>query len=488
MSERAANTGLRRVPTGVPGLDTVLAGGLLSGGTYIVLGPPGAGKTILANQIAFNQVRDGGRVLYVTLLAESSARMLSLIGSLSFFDPGPIADSLTYLSAYRTLEEEGLDGLITLIRGAIRDHRATMLILDGLVSAEAIAQSELSFKKFIHELHTLVTYVDCTTILLTNESARPVRPEDTMVDGIIELTDQLVGLRAVRELVVRKFRGSSHFRGRHFFDITSDGVRVWPRIEVVLASPPPAPAAFEELMPFDVDGLDNMLGGGLVRGSSTLLFGPSGAGKTLLGLTFLAAGRARRERSMYFGFFESPQRLLAKGHHIGLPLGEMVTEGLLDVEWQPPTDLVADALAMRLLADIRERNIKRLFVDGVTGIVEAAIYRERAVRFFSALTNELRAAGITSLFSDENTPLYGTTADPSIGLSAVMENVLLLRQVEREGIIARELAVLKTRATAHDPAVRPIIITERGYDVAGRGPKRAATKRAGKTAKRKRPR
>src|SRR5678815_2525961 len=122
---------LARVTSGVPGLDVILAGGFLKSSTYIVSGPPGAGKTILGNQICFHHVGNGGRALYVTLLAESHERMLALLGSMRFFDPQRIASSLQYVSAYKTLEEHGLDGLLELLRKALREHKASLLMIDG---------------------------------------------------------------------------------------------------------------------------------------------------------------------------------------------------------------------------------------------------------------------------------------------------------------------------------------------------------------------
>jgi circadian clock protein KaiC len=184
---------IERLSSGVAGLDAILCGGFLRGGTYIVMGPPGAGKTILGNQICFHHVASGGKAIYITLLAESHARMLAHLGTLKFFDPAPIAASLTYVSGYRILEEQGLGGLLDLMRKLIREHRASLLVLDGLVSAEEFAQSELVFKKFIHELNMLVGLVGCTTFLLTNGTKRKVCPEHTMVDGLIKLSDPLIG-------------------------------------------------------------------------------------------------------------------------------------------------------------------------------------------------------------------------------------------------------------------------------------------------------
>jgi circadian clock protein KaiC len=256
---------LPRVSTGIEGLDKVLHGGLLQGGTYIVVGMPGAGKTILGNQFCYHHVKQGGRVVYVTLLAETHSRMLAHLREMDFFSAEPLATALQYVSAYRTLVKEGLSGLLETLRKLIRDHRASLLVIDGLVSAShSAAGNELAFKEFIHELNTLVGVMGCTTLLLTNgHGPDDVHPEHTMVDGLIELKDALLGVRSVRHLNVRKFRGSAHLRGEHTFVITQRGLTVYPRLEAQLGENATVPQEQPGQVPLGVPELDRMLAGGL---------------------------------------------------------------------------------------------------------------------------------------------------------------------------------------------------------------------------------
>jgi circadian clock protein KaiC len=454
---------IERTSSGIAGLDVITCGGFLRGGTYIVMGPPGAGKTILGNQICFHHVASGGKAIYITLLAESHARMLAHLGTLKFFDPAPIAASLTYVSGYRILEEQGLGGLLDLMRKLIREHRATLLVLDGLVSAEEFAQSDLLFKKFIHELNMLVSLIGCTTFFLTNGTGRPLCPEHTMVDGLIELSDSLIGLRASRELVVRKFRGSDHLRGKHAFEISGAGVTIYPRIEAVLSHPSPVPDEHRTLLGFGVPALDALVGGGLPAGSSTMLLGPSGSGKTTTGLTFLASGAAERQNGLYFGFFESPPRLMAKGDRVGLRFTELCARGAIEIAWQPPVELIADALADHLLRLVRARRVRRLFIDGLGGFHAATLHPERLNRFFAALWNELRALNVATLFSQETRVLFGPGIDvPIEGLSSTSENIVFLRQVEFKSALRHVVSVIKTRETDHCAEIREFKITDQG--------------------------
>ena len=192
-----------RRPTGIEGLDRILEGGLLVAGVYIVQGPPGAGKTILANQTCFNHAATGGHAVYVTLLAESHSRMFAHLRRMAFFDESAIPDRVYYIGGYSALEADGLDALVTLIRGAIQKHKATLLVVDGLISAQESSPSDRDFKKFLHEIQTLADLTGCTVLLLTNaQRARASFPEHTMVDGVLHLTDELSELRPLRHIRV----------------------------------------------------------------------------------------------------------------------------------------------------------------------------------------------------------------------------------------------------------------------------------------------
>lgn len=224
-----------RFSTGVPGLDTILGGGVFDGGIYIIQGAPGAGKTILGNQICFAQAAQGRNALYITLLAESHARMIGHMRRLKFFDESAIPDRMSYVGAFKTLDDNGLRGLLDVVRREVRTRNASILVLDGLITVHEKAGSDLELKKFIHELQTQATFSNCTMFLLTSAfdaDAHP--PEHTMVDGLIELRSSLHGRRAERSLQVHKLRGSWFMGGKHSYRITEHGHAIYPRVEALL--------------------------------------------------------------------------------------------------------------------------------------------------------------------------------------------------------------------------------------------------------------
>src|SRR4051812_17160961 len=231
-------SGQGRVESGIPRLDYILKGGFLQGGAYTILGPPGSGKTILGNQFCFNHVaRSDGRCVYMTLLVESVSKMLRHLASLEFFNPEVIPDQITYVSGYQGLRNGGVDGLLALIRDTLRDRKATLFVLDGMESLRQFSSGEQQVKEFVHELQAFTALIGCTTLLMSFKDPTYAYTENAVVDGVIELSDGLVGPRAVRELTVHKFRGGDYLRGRHETEITSKGIVVHPRTEIQFDKP-----------------------------------------------------------------------------------------------------------------------------------------------------------------------------------------------------------------------------------------------------------
>lgn len=468
MSDSYENTLLiKRVPTGIAGLDEILRGGLLQGGVYIVQGAPGSGKTILGNEVCFRHAAAGGRAAYVTLLAEMHTRMLQHLRSMAFFNEALIPEALYYISAFHTLESAGLKGLIDVLRREIRGRSASLLVLDGLVAAQETAQSDREFKKFINEIQAHAGAFDCTVLLLTSSSLQIVSAEHTMVDGVIELEDRMFGVRTERGLTVRKFRGSGFLRGRHPFHITGQGIRLFPRIEAAFARPS-REARLEGRLSTGVPGLDGLLGGGLPAASSTAVLGPAGIGKTLLGLHFLAQS-SPQEPGLHFGFFESPSALTLKADALGLTLRAALAQGNVEMMWQPRNEHLLDELAYQLLGAVRQRQVKRLVIDGLAPLMDCATYPDRLGRFLACLLNELAACGATTLLTHSSSdamrtfpPIDRSSPEPYDGLCAWVDNVLQLRFQERGEGMRRQVAIGKLREGGHGMGWRDFDITRKG--------------------------
>ena len=463
-----------RLPSGIAGLDAVLQGGFLKGGAYIIQGVPGSGKTTLANQICFNHAKTGAKAVYVTLLSESHSRLLQHMRTMTFFSEEAVADSIHYVSGFSVLEQAGPRGLLEMVRREIRARDATVLVLDGLLPPDESAAtsdsavSQRDFKKFIHELQVHCTMAGCTAFMLTSgvEQHPGSRPEHTMVDGLVKLSDSLHEYRAERSLQIVKFRGSGFLRGGHAFDITRDGITVFPRTEALLRRPAGPHQGQSSTITTGIDQLDTMLHGGLSVGSTTMVLGPSGSGKTTIGLHFVSAATPEAP-ALIFGFYESPERLDSKAKSMGIDLAALRQSGAVDVVWQAPVENILDQLTDTLLNALSRKPYTRLFVDGFLGFSESAIHPSRVGHMFAALANELRARAVTTVYSLETRTLLGGEIDDRLvnGVSAIVENLLLLRFIELRAEVFRLLSILKVRDSAYDATLREFRVTSRGIDL-----------------------
>lgn len=440
---------IEKFSTGIEGLDRVTDGGFLRGSAYIIQGPPGVGKTILANQFCYAHVRSGGRALYMTLLAESSSRMLNYVSQMDFYEGSALPDALQYISGYGVLEREGLAGLLKLVQHELKRHGATAMVLDGTFVAQSVA-SEQEFRAFIHALQGVAGMANAVLVMLTHQNRDASSPEHTMVDGWIELNDEVKGFRAYRSIQIRKHRGASILQGKHRFRIDQHGIAVFPRAES-LVSAVPSPTAHAHRVCTGQADLDRLLCGGLPGGSATLLIGPTGSGKTTLGLHFLAQSSVQ-EPGLMLGFYETPAHIRQKARSLGLDLDGPCESGALDILWLPPAENIVDEVVSSIVAHVRAKGSKLVFIDGLVAIRDNLIIRSRMPYVINALSMQLGELGATTVYTSEIPELrLNETTMPTDELSAMIDNVLLLNTGRRQGAFRRYLSVIKLRDSDFNP-------------------------------------
>lgn len=454
----------RRVSTGNAGFDRVLAGGVFRGAVTIIEGPPGAGKTTLANQLVFENARRGGCAVYITLLAESHGRLISSLGDMDFFVDTDVGQSVHYVSGYNVLLEEGPRGLLRLLGAEARKRQANVIVLDGLFVLGDAVSSESEHRKFINDLALQAELMGCTVLLLTNAQRSPASPEFTMVDGWIEVGRQAGNSRTSRYVEVHKLRGSDFLPGRHRMRISDRGIVVMPRLESCAGLVMRARVAVPPLAT-GIARLDTMLDGGLPAGSTTLLWGPTGIGKTTLGLHFV--GTCTREQpGLVFTFYESPESLVGLARQRGIDLAPLLESGALHILWYPQTEQDLDEIGHALLDHVRAHGTRRLLLDGVDALEKIAIEPERLPRFLAALSTELRDAGCSSLLTAEIAEVFGSEPRILAGQrSAIAQNVLLMRYAQAGPLLRRTLAIIKVRESGFDHRAHEFHITAHGLEI-----------------------
>ncbi len=461
-------------PTGVPGLDEVLGGGIQRGSLAILVGPPAGGKTILAHHIAFSAARTGRRTTILTAFSEPTNKLIAHMRPFAFFDQDLLGQTLDIISIQQFLRN-GLDAAHDEIVDAARAARAELVVLDGFRSVRELADYQAQTRRFIYNVGNRLSLLDIT-LLLTSEADphdSTFFTEATTADVLLGLAFDTVGARERRTIEVLKVRGAAPLGGLHALDIGDAGVTVYPRIEARVArsasekeaigttrvSTPSVSAAVsrsharqsanETTIPTGVPGLDEVMRGGLVQGTSTLVVGGRAVGKTLLGLQFALQGTRAQEPSVYVSFRETEEELRYKTAPFSwaLDFQRARSEGLLVVVRTPPVEVRVDALAENLFTLIDKAGARRLVFDAI-GEIEWALtasgHTKRFHDFIAAIVEALRLRGVTSLITKWQTAERRSVLERRIGgLSTLTPNFLWLRHTQPTRGGGRSLVVLQ---------------------------------------------
>jgi len=464
MSKRVS---IRRLATGVPGLDNLLGGGLPEFSFNLIAGTPGSGKTTLAHQIMFSLAKPDYRALFFTVLGEPALKMLRYQQQFPFFDFEKINKSVRFVNLSGDLLEGDFDRVLSRIAAEVEDYEPSLVFVDSFRSVVQSAKREeqgfLDLQRFVQQLGMQMTSWQATTFLI-GEYLKPESessPVFTVADGIVWLTQNLHRNSMVRKMQVVKMRGQAQAAGLHTFRISDEGIHVFPRAIIGQSATHKSvvnTATGEQRVPMGTPGLDEMLGGGLPVGYSMLVVGPSGSGKTILATEFLAEGARRGEPGVIAAFEKSPNQLLNN------KLSALVKAGQVGVIDTRSLDLSIDEILHDLIEMINRMQAKRVVIDSLSGF-ELALAPEFSEDFRGSLYRliaELSAMGMTILMTSELEDRYTDLRFSPFGSAFLADAIIVQRYVEIGGQFKRALSVVKVRGSAHSKDIRLFDIVDKG--------------------------
>jgi circadian clock protein KaiC len=447
-----------RFSSGDSHLDAVLGGGLPANAINMIIGLPGSGKTILSEQFMFHNASSQRPGVYLSTVSEPLEKILRYGQSLAFFDADAIGTSVFFDDLGETLNDGGLDDVLSHVRALITGRRPGVIAIDSFKALSAYAASSRAFRHFLHELAGLLTALP-TTMLWVGEYGRDdisTAPEFAVADGIISLTTRREAERAIRHLEVLKLRGTGFMSGEHAYRIAPDGLHVFPRLAESL------PAETYDLqtkrMSSGIPAIDQMLADGYWPGASTMVAGPSGSGKTLMGLHFIFNGAAAGQPGVIATLQENTTQL----ERIVNGFGWSLANESVELMYRSPVDLYLDEWVYELLNVIDRTRARRIFIDSLGDLRRAAVDELRFREYLYSLLQRCANQQISVMMSQETPALFGISHLSEDGISHLSDNVILLQFVPRDAQLRRAVTVLKTRASRHDPDVREFNITPQG--------------------------
>jgi circadian clock protein KaiC len=461
----AAEPQMKRLTTGNRELDEILDGGIPENSINIIMGEPGSGKTTLAEEFIFANGNDERRpILYLTTLSEPVDKVIKYLQQFQFFDFDKMGRTVRYEALGDELAANGVSALLPRIKDAIKTMSPKVIVIDSFKAIHDLATSVPEMRLVLHELAGLLAAYN-TTVLLVGEYRHEdisAFPEFTVVDGIIELARNALGSRDERYLRVFKLRGSSYRQGFHAFDITTAGLQVYPR----LVSPVEAASYKRDgsRVLSGVPGLDAMLDGGFLAGSATLLAGPTGSGKTTMGIQFIGEGLRRGERCLFVNFQENPTQLAHQLEAIGGKLDDDA-RGRLELLYYSAVELSIDRIVVSIFQALRQSGIRRVVIDALGDLAGAASDPTRMHDYLYALVQHFAVMGVTCLLTLETDPPVMSSDESHGRLSHMADNIVFLEIRAHEGIVGRTLRIAKARSVAHDLQARELQIDGAGLRV-----------------------
>jgi len=446
---------IKRLATGVPGLDEVLGGGLPEFSLNLIVGPPGSGKTTLAHQIMFSLATRKRPALYFTVLGEPPLKMLRYQQQFEFFDSEQVNASVRFINLADDTASGDLDKVLGRIVAEVEAHAPAVVFVDSFRSVMLAGQGEgksfMGLQQFIQQLGMLMTGWQATTFLI-GEYLNEIdsNPVFTVADGLIWMRQSAQSNSVVRKLEIMKMRGQRTLPGLHTFRISAAGIQVFAPAPVVQPAESPAVPRTAVRMRMGIPELDRMMGGGLPRGYSLLVAGPSGSGKSILASAFLIEGAREGETGVIAAF---EQRSKASRGRI---LADLIDSDRIGVVDTRAPDLSVDEIAGLLITEIRRLKASRVVIDSLSGfeLALAPTFRDDFRESLTRLVSSLTSTGASVLMTSELEDRYTDLRFSPYGTAFMTDAIIVQRYIEVDSRLRRVLAVVKLRASDHSNELR----------------------------------
>ena len=463
-----AKVTIRKLPTGVRGLDDILGGGIPEFSFNIIAGSPGCGKTTLAHQIVFANATVRKPALYFTVLGEPALKMLRYQQQYTFSDESKLGQAIRFINLSDVVMEQDLDAVLAEIVKQVTAASPGIVVVDSFRTAvrkTMAGANEEEMQAFIQRLAQFLTSWEATTFLVGEYVPEEIRdnPVFTVADGLLWLSQVSERNSVGRKLQIFKVRGQASVPGLHTIRITDDGLQAFSRT-LGLSGKNPHPLRRRRRLSVGIPELDEMMCGGLLEGDSLLVAGPSGTGKSALATQFIAAGLRRGEPAIMALFEERPQGYTDRADSLGLHFKTPQEKGKLEILYLRPLDLSVDEITQEILDAVKRVGAKRLVIDSLVGFEMALApgfredFRESLYRMIVALTR----AGVTILTTVEVEDNFTALQFSHYAISFLTDDIIRLRYVEIDGQLRNVMVVIKMRGGNHSKDIREYVITDKG--------------------------
>jgi circadian clock protein KaiC len=447
---------IKLLATGVPGFDKILGGGLPEYSFNLIAGAPGSGKTTLAHQMMFALATPQRPAIYFTVLGEPPLKMLRYQQQYQFFDLDKLNRCIRLVSLAEETASGDLDKVLARITQEVETHKPALVYVDSFRSV-ALANRQHhhdafeSLQRFVQNLGVLLAGWQATTFLVGEYfDEKDPNPIFTIADGVIWLQQSQQDNSVVRKIEITKMRGQATLPGLHTFRMSRDGIKVFPPAQYYGAVDPEKSLPTKGYHKMGVPGLDKMMGGGLPRGYSLLVAGPSGSGKSILAAAFLAEGARGGEKGVIAAFETRPKLSRAR------LVADLIERGTVSLVDTRATDLSVDEIATLLIEEIQRTKATRVVVDSLSGFELAVAptfrgdFRESMARLVSALAS----TGASLLMTSELEDRYIDLRFSPYGTAFLTDAIIVQRYIEIGSRFQRMLAVVKVRANDHSNELR----------------------------------